>query len=257
MTRLLRVVIVDDEAPAREGLRLRLHRESDVLVLGEYADPGMAVDALNADAPDVVFLDIEMAGLDGFSLLKRLDRLNSSIVFVTAYDHYAARAFEINAVDYLLKPVEQERLHDALDRVRARLASDDRGELTNRVARLVNALEVAPASLKTPERIAVRADDTIRFIDPATIDYIDAAGGSVRVHSAGSVQDVRKSMGEMIALLDPTRFVRIHRSTIVNISRIKELQPYFHGEFIVVLHDGTQLKSSRSYREALVRQLGI
>ena len=257
MTRLLRVVIVDDEAPAREGLRLRLQRESDVLVLGEYADPGMAVDALNVDPPDVVFLDIEMAGLDGFSLLKRLDRINSSIVFVTAYDQYAARAFEINAVDYLLKPVEQERLHDALERARARLASDDRGELTSRVVRLVNALEVSPASAKTPERIAIRVDEAIRFIDPTTIDYIDAAGGSVRVHSSGSVQDVRKSMGEMVALLDPARFVRIHRSTIVNISRIKELQPYFHGEFIVLLHDGTQLKSSRSYRDALVRQLGI
>jgi two-component system LytT family response regulator len=257
MTRLLRVVIVDDEAPAREGLRLRLHRERDVLVLGEYADPGMAVDAINVDPPDVVFLDIEMAGLDGFSLLERLDRLNSSIVFVTAYDQYAARAFEINAVDYLLKPVEQERLHDALERVRARVAADDRGELTSRVSRLVNALELSPASPKPPERIAIRVDDAIRFIDPTTIDYIDAAGGSVRIHSSGAVQEVRKSMGEMVALLDPARFVRIHRSTIVNVSRIRELQPYFHGEFIVLLHDGTQLKSSRSYREALVRQLGI
>ena len=257
MTRLLRVVIIDDEAPAREGLRLRLQRERDVLVLGEFGDPGMAVDALNVDPPDVVFLDIEMAGLDGFSLLERLDRLNSSIVFVTAYDQYATRAFEVNAVDYLLKPVEQERLHDALERARACLASDDRGELTNRVARLVDALEGSPASQRTPERIAVRVDDTIRFIDPATIDYIDAAGGSVRVHSLGAVQEIRKSMGEMVALLDPTRFIRIHRSTIVNIARIKELQPYFHGEHIVVLHDGTQLKSSRSYRDALVRQLGI
>ena len=257
MTRLLRVVIVDDEAPAREGLRLRLQREGDVLVLGEYANPGMAVDALNVDPPDVVFLDIEMAGLDGFALLERLDRLNSSIVFVTAYDQYAARAFEVNAVDYLLKPVEQQRLHDALERARARLASDDRGELTNRVARLVSALEASPASPKPPQRIAIRADDAIRFIDPTTIDYIDAAGGSVRIHSSGAVQEVRKSMGEMVALLDPARFVRIHRSTIVNISRIKELQPYFHGEFIVMLHDGTQLKSSRSYRDALVRQLGI
>jgi two-component system LytT family response regulator len=251
------VVIVDDEAPAREGLRLRLQRESDVLVLGEYADPAMAMDALKADAPDVVFLDIEMAGLDGFSLLKRLDRLNSSIVFVTAYDQYAARAFEINAVDYLLKPVEQERLHDALERARTRLASDDRGELAGRVTRLVDALEVAPTSVKAPERIAIRSDDAIRFIDPATIDYIDAAGSSVRVHANGVVQEVRKSMGEMTALLDPSRFVRIHRSTIVNIARIKELQPYFHGEFIVVLHNGTQLKSSRSYRDVLVRQLGL
>ena len=257
MTRLLRVVIVDDEAPAREGLRLRLQRESDVLVLGEYADPGMAVEALNVDPPDVVFLDIEMAGLDGFSLLQRLDRLNSSIVFVTAYDQYAARAFEINAVDYLLKPVEQERLHDALERARARLASDDRGELTSRVARLVRALEVSPASPKAADRIAIRVDDAIRFIDPTTIDYIDAAGGSVRIHSSGGVQEVRKSMGEMVALLDPARFVRIHRSTIVNVSRIRELQPYFHGEFIVLLHDGTRLKSSRSYRDPLVRQLGI
>jgi two-component system LytT family response regulator len=217
----------------------------------------MAIDAINVDPPDVVFLDIEMAGLDGFSLLARLDRLNSSIVFVTAYDQYAARAFEINAVDYLLKPVEQERLHDALERARARLATDDRGELTSRVARLVNVLELSPASPKPPERIAIRVGEAIRFIDPMAIDYIDAAGGSVRIHSSGTVQEVRKSMGEMVALLDPARFVRIHRSTIVNVSRIRELQPYFHGEFIVVLHDGTRLKSSRSYREALVRQLGI
>jgi two-component system LytT family response regulator len=117
-----------------------------------------------------VFLDIEMAGLDGFSLLKRLDRLNSSIVFVTAYDQYAARAFEINAVDYLLKPVEQERLHDALERARTRLASDDRGELAGRVTRLVDALEVAPTSVKAPERIAIRSDDANSFIDPATIE---------------------------------------------------------------------------------------
>ena len=263
MTSLLRVMIVDDEAPAREGLRLRLKKEPDVAIIGEYGDSVAALAAIRADPPDMLFLDIEMPGMDGFSLLaKASDVKLPAVVFVTAHDSHAIRAFDIRALDYLLKPVEQSRLREAIDRAQEYWDSARKGELADRVTSLVE----QTSSLETPSkqakagastRIPIRRDGSIQFVNAADIDWIDAAGDAVRLHVGKTEHSIRKSMGEMTAMLDPAQFLRIHRSTIVNVERVRELQPWFHGEYVVVLRDGTRLKLSRGYRETLAKLLGL
>ena len=265
MSAPLRVVIVDDEAPAREGLRLRLRREPDVVIVGEYGRAAEALEALRADPPDVLFLDIEMPELDGFALLRRAGAsAPPAIVFVTAHDQHAVDAFGVRALDYLLKPVEQERLREALARAREHLARLRKSELADRVQGLLSALDPgaatapgAPRGAAAPLRIPVRRDGTIRFVSADDLDYVDAAGDAVRVHAGREVHLVNRTMGEMLAMLDPARFARIHRSTIVNLERVQELQPWFHGEYVVILRDGTQLKLSRGQRAAVARQLGL
>jgi two-component system LytT family response regulator len=289
-------MIVDDEAPAREGLRLRLRREPDVAVIGEFGDARAALAAVVEDPPDVLFLDIRMPGLDGVSLAARLPRgAVPAVVFVTAFDEHAVRAFDLHALDYLLKPVEQARLREALDRARTRIAREDAEELAGRLRRLVaeydggepgqapasdDAVRTGPAqagaarSGPTPGgipramnpqpgppsaagRIAVRADGAIRFVDPADVDWIEAAGDSVRLHVGADRHLVRASMAEILGRLPAGRFARIHRSTIVNLARVQELQPWFHGEYVVLMRDGTRLRLSRGYRKTAGRQLGL
>ena len=259
MTAPLRALIVDDEAPAREGLRLRLRREENVLVLGEYGDPAAALEAVRLDAPDVVFVDIRMPGLDGFAFVERAQALGvAAFVFVTAYDEHAVRAFGVRALDYLLKPVEQERLHEAVVRARELMGRLRDEELAGRMRRLLADAGAARTPAPSPTgRIAVRTDGGIRFVASDDVDWVDAAGDAVRLHAGGETHVVRKSMGEMLAMLDARRFCRIHRSTIVNVDRIRELQPWFHGEYVVVLHDGTTLKLSRGHRDAVARLLGL
>ncbi len=265
MSAPLRAIIVDDEAPAREGLRIRLKREADIVVLGEFGDAAQALAAIRADPPDVLFLDIEMPGLDGFGLLSRTAGVAMpAVIFVTAHDAHAVRAFEVRALDYLLKPVEQDRLHEAIVRARNYWESARKAELADRMRGLVRDSDPAGASLpgQVPApggslRIPVRRDGAIHFVTAADIDWIDAAGDSVKLHVGKATHSVRKSMGEMLAMLDPAQFLRIHRSTIVNVARVRELQPWFHGEYVVVLQDGTRLKLSRGYKENLSRVLGL
>ena len=262
MTRELRVMLVDDEAPAREGLRLRLRREPGVTIVGEHASAASALEGLRDERPDVLFLDIQMPGVDGFALLERAEgRLPPAVIFVTAHERHAPQAFDVRALDYLLKPVEQERLRETLARAREHLERMEKVEIADRVRGLVAGLapDDAPGSPTrgTAARIPVKKDGAIQFVDPDDIDYVDAAGDAVRLHVGSAEHLVSRSMGEMLALLDPSRFARIHRSTIVNLARVKELQPWFHGEYVVVLHDGTKLKLSRGQRAAVARQLGI
>jgi two-component system LytT family response regulator len=264
MKRTLRVIIVDDEAPAREGMRLRLLREPAVEVIGEFAKASDALAAIAQDSPDLIFLDIEMPGADGFAMLEKTGGLNlPPVVFVTAHADHAIRAFGARALDYLLKPVEQARLketllraHDYWEKVRAE-------ETLDRVQRMVgNAagpLESPSESLprsRQATRIPVRKDGAITFVNADDIDWIDAAGDTVRLHVGRISHTLRKSMSEILGMLDPTRFVRIHRSTIVNVERIRELQPWFHGEYVVVLKDGPKLKLSRGYRDNLSSLIG-
>jgi two-component system LytT family response regulator len=260
----LRVIIVDDETPAREGLRIRLERERDVVVVGEYSQAAAALDAIRAEPPDLVFLDIEMPEMDGFSMLaRRGDLLFPAVVFVTAHEEHAVRAFRVPALDYLLKPVDQDRLHSALERAREHRATRSDAELASRVRGIVRETDsgarppVSDPGSKGAVRIPLRQDGSIYFVSSNDIDWIDAAGDYVRLHVGKVTHMARKSMGEMLALLDPSQFLRIHRSTIVNIDRVKELQPYFHGEYIVVLHNGTKLKLSRGQRDKLAEQLGL
>jgi two-component system, LytTR family, response regulator len=263
----LRVMIVDDESHAREGLRIRLKREPDVLVVGEFADAESALRAIAADSPDVLFLDIEMPGTNGFGLLERAPAGSLPVlVFVTAYDQHAVRAFNARALDYLLKPVEQERLRESLVRARAQLASARNGELAERVRSLSRELgaqapdntRVSPArSGQRLERIPVSVDGSIHFLAARDIDYIAASGDYVVAHAGGSSHVIRKSMNEILASLDASRFMRIHRSTIVNLARVMKVEPYLHGEYILVMPGGAKLKVSRGYRDAVAERLGL
>ena len=264
MSTPLRVMIVDDEAPAREGLRIRLNREADVAVIGEYGDVSRAVAAIRADPPDLLFLDIEMPLVDGFTMLSRLETGSLPVVvFVTAHPNHAVRAFGVGAIDYLLKPVDPERLREAIDRARAHWESVRKGELADRVLgvlrdadRGMSASESSSLGATNHARIPVRCDGGIQFVAATEINWIEAAGDSVRIHAGKATHLLRKSMGDMLAMLDGSNFLRIHRSTIVNIDHVQELQPYFHGEYVVVLRDGSKLKLSRGYRNSLSRLLG-
>lgn len=265
MSAPLRVVIVDDEAPAREGLRIRLSREADVAVIGEYGEVSRAIEAIRADPPDLLFLDIEMPQVDGFAMLARLETVSLPVVvFVTAHPDHALRAFGVPAMDYLLKPVDPERLREAVERARAYWKGVRKGEIADRVLAVLrdadggmSAGDSGVATASNPARIPVRRDGGIQFVAPDEIDWIEAAGDSVRIHAGKATHLLRRSMGEMLAMIDGKNFLRIHRSTIVRIDRVRELQPYFHGEYVVVLRDGTKLKLSRRYRDSLSRLLGF
>jgi two-component system, LytTR family, response regulator len=263
---LLRVMIVDDEAHAREGLRLRLKREPGVLLVGEFGDADAALRAIASDSPDVLFLDIEMPGTNGFALLERAPVGSLPVVvFVTAYDRHAVRAFDARALDYLLKPVEQERLRESLARARAQLASARNGELAERVRSLSRELGAVPADNtrvaapragKGLDRVPVSVDGSIHFLPAKDIDYIAASGDNVIAHSGTSSHVIRRSMNDMLATLD-SRFARIHRSTIVNLTRVMRVEPYLHGEYILVMPGGAKLKVSRGYRDAVAERLGL
>jgi two-component system, LytTR family, response regulator len=263
---LLRVMIVDDEAHAREGLRLRLKREPGVLVVGEFGDADAALRAIASDSPDVLFLDIEMSGTNGFALLERAPAGSLPVVvFVTAYDQHAVRAFDARALDYLLKPVEQERLRESLARARAQLASARNGELAERVRSLSRELGAVPADNtrvaapragKGLDRVPVSVDGSIHFLPAKDIDYIAASGDNVIAHSGTSSHVIRRSMNDMLATLD-SRFARVHRSTIVNLARVVRVEPYLHGEYILVMPGGAKLKVSRGYRDTVAERLGL
>jgi two-component system, LytTR family, response regulator len=263
----LRVMIVDDEAHAREGLRIRLRREPDVLVIGEFGDAESALRAIASDSPDVLFLDIEMPGTNGFALLERASEGSLPVViFVTAYDQHAVRAFDARALDYLLKPVEQERLRESLARAREQLASARNGELVERVRSLsrelggLSPIDSGASAARTGkglDRIPVSVECVIYFLPTKEIDYIAASGDSVVAHAGGETHVIRKSMSEILGVLDQSRFARIHRSTIVNLARVMKVEPYLHGEYILVMPGGAKLKVSRGYREAVAQRLGI
>lgn len=250
----IRTLIVDDEPLARERIKALLEDESDIEVVGECASGRKAVSAIQRQAPDLLFLDVQMPELDGFGVLATLDPERLPVViFVTAYDQYALRAFEVHALDYLLKPFDRERFKKALERVRAELQRDKVGDLSQRLLALLEDIKPEHKSLK---RVMIKSDGRVYFVKAEEIDWIEAAGNYVRLHVGGKTHLQREKMNELESRLDPERFVRIHRSTIVNIETIKELEPWFRGEYVVVLHDGTRLILTRSYRDKLQRVLG-
>ena len=247
----IRALIIEDEPLGRERLRTLLESEPDVEVLAEYGD-GIA-----ALGQHLVFLDVEMPGLDGFAVLEKVkglvDRL-PVVVFITAYYKYAVRAFEVHALDYLLKPFDDERFRQALERARAEVGQQQTGEVNRRILAMLD-------ELKSPreeyvERFAVQTSDRVFFVRAEDVDWIEAASNYVRLHAGKNAHMIRGTMQSVEARLDPERFLRIHRSAIVNIDRIRELQPWFHGEYKVILTDGTTLTLSRGYRESLQTLLG-
>ena len=246
----IRALIVDDEPLARERLRGLLEAEPDVAVVGECADGEAAVDAIRAEPPDLVFLDVQMPNLDGFGVVEAVGPENMPVtVFVTAYDRYALRAFEVHALDYLLKPFDRARFTVALDRARAQLEQDRAAGAADRLLALLDETKAPPR--KGAERIAVKSSGGVSFVRAEEIDWVEAAGNYAKLHAGGDVHLIRETLNAMEARLDPEQFVRIHRSTIVNLDAIKELQPLFHGDYAVILRDGTELVLSRSYRQKL------
>lgn len=249
-----RTLIVDDEPLARERLRQLLQQEPDIELVGECSNGHEAIDAIRAQAPDLVFLDIQMPELTGFDVLERLEgRRLPSVVFVTAFDKFALKAFEVHAVDYLLKPFDRERFKVALGRALEQVKRGQDGSLDQRLRALLN--ELRPQN-KAPDRLAVKSGGRVVFVRVDELDWVEAADNYVELHVGNETHLYRQTMSDLEALLPSDKFMRISRSTIVNVDRIKELQPLFHGEYAVLLRDGTRLTLSRGYREKLNRLLG-
>jgi two-component system LytT family response regulator len=250
----MRVLIIDDEPLARQRLRALLEEEPDLEVAGECADGRQAVEAIRAHHPDLIFLDVRMPELDGFGVLAALaEEPRPAVIFVTAYDRFALKAFEVNALDYLLKPFDRERFRKAVGRARA-LVGRDQGEEVREQLRAL--LEGAPGGRKYLDRVVIKSSARVFFLRVEEIDWVEAAGNYLKLHAGGEAHLLRETMANLEARLDPTRFLRIHRSTIVNLERIQELQPWFHGDYVVLLRDGTRLTLSRSYRQKLEDLLG-
>jgi two-component system, LytTR family, response regulator len=246
------VVIVDDEPPARTRLRRLLADHPDVHVVDECGDGASAVQVIESASPDLVLLDIQMPELDGFDVLQSLDmpRL-PEVIFVSAFDQYALRAFRVHALDYVLKPVEGDRLDEALAHARVRLA--DRRATNGALAGLLRELTNDRPYLL---RIPVRSDGKVRVIDLADVDWLGAADNYVALHCGAREYLVRDTIARIEQRLDPAQFVRVHRSTIVRINRIAELIPDLHGDFEIRLKDGTRLAMSRTYRPHVEERFG-
>ena len=249
MMEKIRALIVDDEPLAREGVRLHLEDHHDVEVIGECGTGEAAVEAIESEAPDLVFLDVQMPGLDGFGVIEAIsaDRL-PAIVFVTAYDQFALRAFETHALAYLLKPFETERFNKALERVRTQLRAKTKEVMDEKLRDLVASLSGKERFL---ERLIARTSGRILILRVDDVDWIEAAANYVRVHIGPKQYLVRETMTHLETRLDPDKFLRIHRSIIVRKDRIKELEPLFQGDYSIILLDGTRLTSSRGYRERI------
>ncbi len=242
----LRALIVDDEPLARERVRQLLAGEPDVEVVGEARNGVEALAAIRGTAPDVVFLDIQMPEMDGFEVLAELDPARIPVlVFVTAYDQYALRAFAFHAIDYLLKPFDGKRLREALGRARERLALRDTAEASRRVLALLGDVQQRRRFL---QRFAVHSAGRVVLIPVREVEAIEAAGNYMQLHSAdGQPHVVRETMDELAERLDPQRFIRVHRSWIVNVDQIHELQQWFHGGQCLVLRRGRKVPVGRKY----------
>jgi two-component system, LytTR family, response regulator len=250
----LRVAIVDDEPVARRRMRRMLRREPDVDVVAESGDGRAAIEAIGTHRPDLVFLDVQMPEFDGFEVVREIGTgFVPAIVFVTAFDQYALRAFEVHAIDYLLKPFTPERLHQAVEQARARLGTRGREAATDpRLAALLDEFQERGRYL---QRIPVRAGARIVILNADDVDWIQAADNYVLFHASGREYLMRETLVRLEQELDPRQFVRIHRSALVRLDRIGEMLPSVHGDFRVTLKTGVQLTLSRYYRERVERVL--
>lgn len=249
----IRVCIVDDEPLARERIRSLLEQEHDVEVAGEAGDGASAIGLIRRERPDLLFLDVQMPGTDGFGVLRALGSdVSPVIVFVTAYDHYALQAFDVHALDYLLKPFNSRRFRKAMQRARAELSRERPPEMTQHLLSLIENLR---SGRQSADRIVLKSAGRVSFLKVDEVDWVEAEGNYVRLHVGAQSHLLRETMKSIESRLDPDRFIRIHRSTIVNADRIKELHPLFHGEFAVILHDGTRLAASRGPDNKLRRLL--
>ena len=290
----MRVVIVDDEALARQRVRRLLQNEADVEIVGEAESGNEAVSMIRDLRPDLVCLDVQMPGLDGFGVLREIeDGPVPMVLFVTAYDEHAQRAFDVHAVDYVLKPVDGDRFRAAFDKARKQranaVAAERLGELLETVRRLADSgaadaregasalasmtgggataaapaasgaatSGAAPANGRYASRILVKQDGRMFFVKTTEIDWIEADRNYVRLHVGKTAHTIRERISHLEETLDPRLFARIHRSTIVNLNRVREMQQWFSGDYVVILEDGTRLRLSRHYRDRVEKQVGV
>jgi two-component system, LytTR family, response regulator len=253
VTRLIRAIIVEDEPHARSLLRSMLAAHGEIEIVDEAGDGNAAVRAITALRPDLVFLDVQLPELDGFEVLEALaiDPL-PAVIFVTAFDQYALRAFEVHALDYLLKPFDAERVDRSVARAVEQLERVGAVELSRRLGEVLTHVRRNRPSLL--QRIPVKVEGRVRFVDAADIDWIEADDHVLRVHAGREVHVLRDTLTSIESRLDPSTFLRVHRAIIVNVGRIHEVQPWFQGDYVLVLKDGTKLTSGRTYREN-IRQL--
>lgn len=252
----LRVLLVDDEPLGRERIRSLLSRETGVTVIGEASGGEEAVELITRLKPDLVFLDVQMPGLTGFGVLSQLDpKALPAVIFVTAHDQFALKAFEVHAVDYLLKPFDRDRFQLALKRATDRLSSKQPDALSAQLSAMLSQMQPAPTP-KLPDRIPVKTAGRVVFVNVLDIDWVGSADNYVELHVGDHTHLLRETMSAMEQRLPTERFVRISRTAIVNTERVRELQPLFHGEYSVTLKNGTKLTLSRSHRDQLAR-LGI
>lgn len=248
---MLRVLIVDDEPLARQAICQHLALVPDLEVAGECGNAADALAAVRHERPDLLFVDIEMPDADGFALIHQLGAdVPPAVIFVTAYDEHALRAFRVHALDYLLKPVDPELLNQCVRRARAQVERTSGAALSPIDA--ANALE-SRARPQYARRILIPKDGRSTFLDVERIDWIEAVGNHVRIHRAEDTYMLRSTLAALEALLDPTEFVRIHRSTIVNLDRVSWIEPYGGYDYQVVLSSGLSLRVGRGYRDRLLR----
>ncbi|MDB6034607.1 MAG: yehT 1 [Verrucomicrobiales bacterium] len=249
-----RTLIADDEPLARERLRKLLSAEPQIDLIGECSNGREAVEAIRKESPDLVFLDVQMPELDGFGVLQELEKSERpAVIFVTAHDKFALRAFEVHALDYLLKPFDRERFQTALHRALEHLQKHTARELNDRLSALLADVRQEP---KYTERLAIKSSGKVVFLKASEIDWVEAADNYVNLHAGAESYLHRETMSALEEILDPARFLRISRSTIVNIDCVKELQPLFHGEYSVILKNGARLTLSRGYRDKIQQFLG-
>ena len=250
----IRALIVDDEPLGRERIRTLLREDAEVEIVGEIADGRAAIAAVERLKPDLLFLDVQMPKMDGFEVLDAIaEKHLPAIIFVTAYDRYAVQAFKVHALDYLLKSYDRERFESALERAKAEISRSHHGAVNERMVGLLEGLE---SRKQRASRLVIKAAGRIIFLRVEEIDWVEAADNYVRIHAGREGHLVRETLQSLEGRLDPAQFLRIHRSTIVNLDRIRELKPTFHGDYAVFLRDGTELTLSRNYREKLGQPLG-
>lgn len=273
MTQIIRSIIVDDEELARRGMELRLRAHADVEIVAQCSNGREALQSISQEQPDLVFLDVQMPGINGFQVVKRVPQESMPlIVFVTAFDRYALDAFETQALDYLLKPVDDARLTHALDRVRRELQQHSQIGRHEQMLKLLAQVDGADhidhhdlvaqlrdmsagSALRYANILPIRTETQVIRLTVAHIDWIDAAGDYMCVHAQGQTYVLRETMKALETILNPAQFVRVHRSTIVNVERVQRLRPHMNGEYFLTLHGGQELKLSRSYRDRVEQMM--
>lgn len=248
-SKILTALIVDDESLSREKIRNLLAPDPEIEVIGECSNGVQAVQEIHHKQPDLIFLDIQMPELDGFGVVEHMEKSQPShIIFITAYDDYAIRAFEVNAIDYVLKPFDKARFSEAVARAKRMIQTEKLDELNTHLHDLLEALKSRTSYLK---RLVIKTSGRIYFIKTEQIDWIESAGNYVVIHCGAEKHLYRETLKCLSTQLDPETFIRIHRSKIVNMERIQEIQPWSHGDHLLILEDGTELVMSRNYKDGL------